>query len=317
MKLTKLASAELSETKEVSGLLSCRLDYEIKSGKGWLYYNGPKFAPEMWHQVMSFFRWTHKEMDSESQVRLYVNPKLGRWGALAFPQEARTGMSAREITTQETPEQAVERFASWDSEPSADWLYFCTVHHHCSASAFQSGTDEENERSQDGLHLTVGRLDAERHDLHARFYLGGNCFAPDMSLFWPVEPELAEKLPPALLDEVARFQMCEKVVVDFPDAWRQNVIETKREVRNRLVCGDPAGLDLGKLDIPDWLRAEHAFREIMQQCEGNGVAEDEYLATLEYLAGDSVEGIIVKACLKHQVAPDEILEEVQQYELCY
>jgi len=109
----------------------------------------------MWHQVMSFFRWTNKVMDSESQVRLYVNTKLGRWGAWAFPQEARTGMSAREIATPETPEQAVERFALWESQPSSDWVYFCTVHHHCSASAFQSHTDEENEKGQDGLHITV------------------------------------------------------------------------------------------------------------------------------------------------------------------
>ncbi len=33
-----------------------------------------------------------------------------------------------------------------------------SAHHHCSASAFQSGTDEENERGQDGLHITVGRM---------------------------------------------------------------------------------------------------------------------------------------------------------------
>jgi len=144
MKLTKLAKTALSQEKAVAGLLACRIDYELKSGKGQIDYTGPKFDPEMWHQVLSFFRWTHKEMDSESQVRLYVNIKLGRWGAWAFPQEARTGMSAREIATPETPEQAVARFASWGSEPSGDWLYFATVHHHCSASAFQSGTDEAN-----------------------------------------------------------------------------------------------------------------------------------------------------------------------------
>ena len=124
----------------------------------------------------------------------------------------------------------MERFASWGSEPSGDWLYFATVHHHCGASAFQSGTDEANERNQDGLHLTVGRMDAERHDLHARFYLNGNCFAPDLSRFWPVDPALAEQVPPTLHDELARYQMGEKVVVDFPDAWRKNVIEVRSEV---------------------------------------------------------------------------------------
>jgi hypothetical protein len=259
-------------------------------------------------------------MDSESQVRLYVNTRLGCWGAWAFPQEARTGMSAREIATPETPEQAVERFAAWDSEPSADWRYFCTAHHHCSASAFQSGTDEANERNQDGLHLTVGRMDAERHDLHARFYLAGNCFEPDLSLFWPVPPELAEQVPPNLLDALARFQMGAKVVVDFPDAWRKNVIAVLADNRQAhgqqmegpLQRSDQHSLELR--DIPEWLRAEHALAQIAEQCEGIGVAEAEFLAMLKYVAGDSPEGIILEACLKHQVLPEDILDEVQQFE---
>ena len=310
MKLTKLAHGELSQEKQVAGLLSCRIDYEIKSGKGRLDYTGPKFTPEMWHQVLSFFRWTYKEMDSESQVRLYVNLKLGRWGAWAFPQEAGTGMNAREIPTQETPEQAVARFASWGAKPSGDWRYFCTVHHHCSASAFQSGTDEENERNQDGLHLTVGRIDADRHDLHARFYLAGNCFEPDLSLFWPVEPELAEQVPAALLDDVARFQMCAKVVVDFPDAWRNNVIEQKPKARSLAIGGYAGEWDQRKLDLPRWLRAEQALHEISRRCE----AEEDIVAALQALASDPALNLILEACLKHQVTPEELLTEIQPLE---
>ena len=314
MKLTKLAVGELSQEKDVPGLLTCRLDYEIKSGTGRLDYTGPKFNPEMWHQVLSFFRWTHKEMASESQVRLYVNLTLGRWGAWAFPQEARTGMSAREIPTQETPEQAVARFACWDSEPSGDWRYFCTVHHHCSASAFQSGTDEENERNQDGLHLTVGRLDAERHDLHARFYLAGNCFAPDLSRFWEIDPVLARQVPASLLDEVARFQMGEKVVTDFPDAWRTNVIEInheeKREVRSMEF--DPLEpWDFHRLDLPAWSRAERALHEITSRAGPGSLPEEEVAAALQVLTGDPRLDLILEACLKHQVMPEEILGELQ------
>ena len=321
MKLTKIANTGLSQEKDVPGLLSCRIDYEVKSGKGGLVYTGPKFTPKIWHEVMSFFRWTHKEMDSESQVRLYVNTKLGRWGAWAFPQEARTGMSAREIAQPETPEQAVERFASWKSEPSGDWLYFCTVHHHCSLSAFQSGTDEENERNQDGLHITVGRIDSDRHDIHARFYLAGNCFEPDMSLFWPVEPELAEQVPSTMLDQVARFQMCGKVVVDFPDVWRKNVVETKSLVRASDVGGYHG--DWGPFkepvnnEAPVWIRAEQALRAITQQFEGNVVAEEEFIAMLKSMSKDPVESIVIEACLRHGVTPDDILSEVEQYELGY
>ena len=326
MKLTKLANTGLIQEKAVAGLLACRIDYELKSGKGQIDYTGPKFDPEMWHQVLSFFRWTHKEMDSESQVRLYVNIKLGRWGAWAFPQEARTGMSAREIATPETPEQAIARFASWGSEPSGDWLYFATVHHHCSASAFQSGTDEANERNQDGLHLTVGRMDAERHDLHARFYLNGNCFAPDLSRFWPVDPALAEQVPPTMLDELARFQMGEKVVVDFPDAWRKHVIEV--QANGRQTDGRQLGSLLQRwpddewpnprqLDQPVWIRTGRAAREISDRCGASSLTDEDFVVALQALAENPVASLIVEACLKHQVTPEELLGEVQSYESGY
>jgi hypothetical protein len=330
MKLTKLANTGLSQEKAVAGLLACRIDYEIKSVKGQIDYTGPKFSAQMWHQALSFFRWTHKEMDSESQVRLYVNTKLGRWGAWAFPQEARTGMSAREIATPETPEQAMARFASWESEPSGDWLYFATVHHHCSASAFQSGTDEANERNQDGLHLTVGRMDAERHDLHARFYLNGNCFAPDLSRFWPVDPALAEQVPPTMHDELARFQMGEKVVVDFPDAWRKHVVDVRSEVlaNGHQTGGYLLGLDHRRgetdpwpnprqLDQPVWIRTGRAAREISDRCGASSLTDEDFVVALQALAENPVASLIVEACLKHQVTPEELLGEVQSYESGY
>jgi hypothetical protein len=316
MKLTKLAGGGLTQTRDVPGLLTCRLDYEIKSGTGRLDYTGPKFDPAMWHQVLSFFRWTHQEMNSESQVRLYVNTRLGRWGAWAFPQEARTGMNAREIATPETPEQAVARFASWGAAPSADWLYFATVHHHCSASAFQSGTDEENERHQDGLHLTVGRLEAERHELHARFYLGGNCFAPDLSRFWPVDEALAARVPPMMRDELARFEMGDKVVVDFPDAWRRNVIEVKPPARLRTAAPE-AGTGEPRLEHPDWVRAVEALRDLSARGAMEGFAEDDLFGALHSLATHPAHSLILETCLRHQVRPDDLLEEMESYELPY
>lgn len=314
MKLARIGDARLSRTREVPGLLSCHMEYEIKSGNGSLQYTGPRFSERVWHQVMSFFRWTNQEMDSESQVRLYVNTQLGGWGAWAFPQEARTGMSAREIAVKETPEQARERFASWNSEPSDDWVYFCTAHHHCSASAFQSGTDEQDEKNQDGLHLTVGRMADDRHDLHARFYLDGNCFEPDMSQFWPVDPELAEQVPASMHDALARFQMCEKVVLDFPEAWRRNVIEVQPPPRRYESTG--CHLDWELSPVPLWARAEQALQEIASQSElTGGIKEEELLAILESLHGNSVEAAIVQACLRHGVTPEELLTEIRQYEL--
>jgi hypothetical protein len=310
MKLIKINKAQVNETKEVSGLISCRMEYEVKTARGRLEYAGPRFAPAMWHQVLSFFRWTHKEMDSESQVRLYVNHRLGRWGAWAFPQEARTGMSARELPQPETPVQARERFASWDSEPSDDWLYFGTAHHHCSAGAFQSGTDERNEWNQDGLHLTVGAMDADRHELHARFYLDGNCFEPDLSRFWPVDPDLTAKLPQGMLAELARYQMGEKITVDFPDAWRKNVVEAEKPA---LFSRHDWGLDQPEMDMPWYNRLEDALEEISQRCAAGSVREEQWLAELNTLAASDAAQVIVAACLKHGVTPDELLDSVREF----
>ena len=313
MKLIKINKPQVNESKEVSGLISCRMEYEVKTARGRLDYAGPPFAPEMWHQVMSFFRWTHKEMDSESQARLYVNQRLGRWGAWAFPQAARTGMSARELPEPETPAQARERFASWDSKPSDEWLYFGTAHHHCSAGAFQSSTDEQNERNQDGLHLTVGGLDADRHELHARFYLDGNCFEPDFSRFWPVDPGLAAKVPPGMLDELARYQMGEKITVDFPDAWRKNIVEVPSR--------EPAfhsrhdwGLDQSELDIPHYARLEEALEEIARRCAAGSVTEEQWVAELNALATNDVGQVIIDACLNHGVTPGELLRHPGEFD---
>jgi hypothetical protein len=311
MKLTKVGVSQLVQTREVSGLLSCRVDYEVKSGKGRLQYTGPKFCREMWHQVVSFFRWTHETMDSESQVRLYVNTKLGRWGAWAFPQEARTGMSAREIAAQESPEKARERFAFWDSEPSDDWVYFCTVHHHCSASAFQSGTDEDNERNQDGLHITIGHMHCERHDLHARFYLDGNCYDPDMGLFWPLDPDLVERLPSTVLDELARFQMSEKVTLAFPAAWRENVIEARRESKSRKSERHALWPD-DSFDLLGSGRLGEAIADLDRGCRLNGFPDEQLVAALQNMAGNSIENIVIQVCLDYRVTPEDLLTEISQ-----
>jgi hypothetical protein len=316
MKLIKMNKQEVSQSKEVPGLLACRIEFEVKTAKGRLEYMGPKFTPELWHQVMSFFRWTHKEMQSESQVRLYVNPKLGRWGAWAFPQEARTGMSARELPAVETPEQARGRFASWGSEPSDDWLYFGTVHHHCSSGAFQSGTDEQNEWNQDGLHLTVGKMDAEQHDVHARFYLDGNCYEPDLSCFWQVDASLAAMVPASLHHELARFQMGARVTVDFPDAWRQNIVEVERR-QIPVFAGPDWDLERTEQRIPMFARLEEALEEIAQRCAAHSVHGEQWMAELGQLAADDVGQIIIEACVKYGVTPDELCAEVAQGELQY
>lgn len=306
MKLIKINQSNINESKEVPGLVSYRIEYEIKTAKGGLEYLGPKIAPELWHQILSFFRWTHKEMQSECQVRLYVNLKLGSWAAWAFPQQARTGMTARELPVQESPEQARIRFAQWNSEPSDDWLYFGTVHHHCSASAFQSSTDEQNEWNQDGLHITVGKMDEERHDIHARFYLAGNCFEPDLSCFWELEADLAEQVPVSMHDELARYQMGARLTVDFPDIWREHLIESTSEPRTLDPFKDWV-LQKEEMQVPLEIRMDDALEDISRYCAALSVQEQDWLADIQTMASCEVTNAIINACVRNRVTLEDLV----------
>lgn len=219
----------IRETKNVTGLLTLTYEHEVKSTKYTFDWKGPKIPREEWQKILAFFKWTYDTTKSESQVRLYVNCRedIRTWKAWAFPQKMNGGMSAKEL---DTPETATQRAQFSDAD---GWLYFGTVHHHCSASAFQSGVDENNEKNQDGLHITVGNLDKELYDIDARVYIGGNKLNHSLSMFWQVDGVIAglpswvkDLLPKDADTKAAKRQMGEPAPADctFPEVWKTNLV---------------------------------------------------------------------------------------------
>jgi hypothetical protein len=232
MKLVKTDIKRLVRNPEGSGLFTTDLHYEVTKAEGELTYTGPKIQPIVWQQVLSFFKWSYDKTKGESQVRLFVNPKLGLWRAWAFPQEASMGLSTRELDNEEKKKQRAELFGKED----ADWTAWGTVHHHCDIGAFQSGTDEQDEKSVGGLHITVGDINKAHHSIHCRLYHQGDLYEPDMSKFWDIgdvlknlPPEIKAFIPAGIEDRVAREQMCIPSTVEFPDQWKENLIEIKQE----------------------------------------------------------------------------------------
>lgn len=218
------------QSKEVPGFMSVRFEHEVTKTSGYFVFQNIKIGQPMWNQILAYFKWCYDTTKSECQVRLYVNPRLREWRAWAFPQEARTGMTAKEI---ECPAAQEQRQQFLDAE---GWLYFGTAHHHCNGTAFQSSTDEANEKSQDGLHITVGKMDEARHDIHARLYISGLKFEPNMEWFWDVGdevqvlPEWVKKLLPEKPGNlIAREQMClpPPAGTEFPQQWKDNLVEIK------------------------------------------------------------------------------------------
>lgn len=136
---------------------------EQKIGIQW---NGGRIPLALWHQLCAFFEVQYGLTKGEAQVRLFYDPHGKTWKVWAFPQEWSSSMTTREL-----PEHA-----DWKKQDEAlgrEYICWGTVHHHCSAGAFQSGTDRSNEEAQNGIHITIGKIGSAEYDLHGRVCFGG------------------------------------------------------------------------------------------------------------------------------------------------
>jgi hypothetical protein len=326
MKL-KMKGEVIEEDASLPGLCECKVTHTIKDSKGTIEWVGPKIPPEVWNEILSFFKWCYDTTKSECQVRLYVSPTHKTWKAWAYPQEANTGMSAHELDNEDAKKQRAEL-----NLVAPDWFYFGTVHHHCAISAFQSSTDAENEESQDGLHITIGNLNNDPLDIHARFYRKGLKVDPDMSWFWDVG-EILEKCPKNLKkllpkdwkDKTARSMMCQPPeVIAFPDAWKANIVYVKKEENKTYgywsngtwYPSEPSGTTTSEPSHfspesdPLWKRSRAAWKEILRRCVVEEVAPEDLENALDEmkLQGFAYE-ILLKACLHHNVDADDLDRE--------
>ena len=211
------------EVKSLPGLMTCNLDLHISSATADFKWTGPKISRELWWQILAFFEWTQATARSESQVRLFV--REGEWSAWAFPQQANTGMTTKELPEEASWKEQRAKFSDADG-----WYYWGTVHHHCSAGAFQSSTDQQDEKDQDGMHITVGKIGSPRYDLDVRIYQSRwKMPAPDLSHFWDIGLIAASEIPAQFHGLVAQHQMCTPPPKDyaFPEEWRANYIVPK------------------------------------------------------------------------------------------
>lgn len=62
--------------------------------------------------------------------------------------------------------------------------------------------------------------------------------------------------------------------------------------------------------MPEWMRAEAALKEISTHCK-----EEDFLVLMHAIADSPDLNILVEACLKYQVTPEDVCEEMQQYQM--
>jgi hypothetical protein len=134
-----------------------------------LRWKGAKIPPRILWECLAWFRLVNEKYESEAQARLGYNPKTGEWCWKAFPQYVVAGLYSKEIPADElTEEQRAMRLRATKEMADGGFMEAGTIHSHCDAGAFASGTDDQDEISQNGVHITLGKISSDRPEIHGR-----------------------------------------------------------------------------------------------------------------------------------------------------
>lgn len=139
----------------------------------------PPIPASVLGEIVAFFQEVFYVHRAEAVVLLYFNQEAGRYELKIPKQQVAGGHCRYEIGP--TP---------------SGWLRVGTIHSHASADAFHSELDDEDERHDDGLHMTVGNLDGDV-SLVCSLVVDGRRFALKPSEVFEGElPDTASVKPP-------------------------------------------------------------------------------------------------------------------------
>lgn len=191
-------------------------------------WHGAKIPWKMWQEIMAFMKASQAKFSSETMLFLYYDEKAKQpWSYWVPPQET-SGMTVK--SSPDDSEFAKQRAAYPD-------IMFGTVHHHCTSSAFQSGTDEADETTREGFHFTVGCLGKDQDsEVHARLTLGAMHYEfenLDLIIETNVNPfKKNVVLDDNMQDFVTQYR--NRLISKVPDDWEQRDFSKEfKNVHNR------------------------------------------------------------------------------------
>lgn len=189
-------------------------EIEVPEQKPTIKWNKALLTLDLLKEVIGFFRWSYDKWKAETQVRLFFNTETQEWKAYPYKQQVSKGSMT---TEDEHDEEARSLFP----EP---WVYLGTIHHHCSTSAFQSGTDKHDEQNQDGVHITIGKMDKIELDWHCRFSWAGELFDSDI-IEWVEFPDWMQNVPERFHKKLIKEVISENDTYPFQEKWKEKVTE--------------------------------------------------------------------------------------------
>lgn len=240
---TNLLSPEELKLKQIKNLngqteLNPRYFYRVKKGEIFRYvdndlYSGlikigeepsgyedqlfnikiPKIPHKFMKRIINFFKLVYAEHQSEAVVLIWYNFRTNDWEA-EIPVQLVHGASA-------SYERELEEATQLETR---GYTLVGSIHSHGTMGAFHSGTDDADEYTFDGIHITVGKV-TTKIEFACRF----------------ISKEISYKLEPEECMDWKRDKY------DVPDAWTKKV-NTERQttsiIRNTRNLSDPHWWDI-------------------------------------------------------------------------
>ncbi len=121
--------------------------------------NIEKIPGSVFAKIYSFFKEVYKEYYSECVALLYYNLETKKYKTY-IPKQEVSGASLDYVK----------------DKTFKNHVLMCSIHSHGSMSAFHSGTDSDDEKNFDGLHITLGKMNHDVMDISASIVTNGSRF---------------------------------------------------------------------------------------------------------------------------------------------
>jgi len=133
----------------------------LKDLDGFAELKIPSIPKEIIIQAVGFFRYVYKKCGAEAGLILCYFPESGQYELYCPTQKVSSGSVNWNNEVETIPQGSIR---------------IGTIHSHGSGSAFHSGTDRDDEKNFDGLHITIGRIDEKVHGIVASIVVNNNRF---------------------------------------------------------------------------------------------------------------------------------------------
>ena len=177
----------------------------------------PRIPLKLVLAVSDFFKKVYDKFKSESVVVLYYSKEKNKW-YVDVPKQKVSGASAK--------------YAS-DILKMDGFARVGSIHSHADFQAFHSGVDDHDEKTFDGIHMTIGHVNSNERSYSVRLMCG----------------EKSEKL-----DFVNSLSANDYDYETCPDAWLDNVEELKFETTYY-------NNGQGDFDMASWYGGQHGSAE--------------------------------------------------------